>query len=458
MLSPTYAHAITDILNSSTYDALVNRKQGEWLEVDSQGRFYIVAGFVQKIWYMLRNFFSCSSLQSRLAATIDATCRNLFFAIVKTSPAPLDSESPVIRQFTPYIERLVTSIKKLRPSLYNANVVKDLKDLTRQPEVAEAKFALSQGKKPQLLAEGISGSYILVNRKGDPLAIFKPAEEEAGNPANPKGFSEKIAHGILRQFRITPGTSYQRERVAYLLDKDHFSQVPATFIAHMPRKYFSKFGTFEEDSLIKGSFQKFILGCKEAWDYYQILPSFLSSASGHKIPSHEIHKIAILDIRMLNCDRHMKNFLIDNDWHAHPIDHGYTLPGNASNLRFNWMNFTQAKAPFSQEALNYIHRLDPDSDIALIKRKVPSLDSAALFRVKVATLLLKKAAAKGLSAYQIGALMIGSHPESLMSLLNHFLPIATGRSSYFEINICQPLLTRHVDIDTFLTREIEKIC
>ena len=46
----------------------------------------------------------------------------------------------------------------------------------------------------------------------------------------------------------------------------------------------------------------------------------------------EIHKIGILDIRILNCDRNDANILIqqtgDSELILIPIDHGLSLPDN----------------------------------------------------------------------------------------------------------------------------------
>lgn len=46
-----------------------------------------------------------------------------------------------------------------------------------------------------------------------------------------------------------------------------------------------------------------------------------------------------------------------------PIDHGYTLPHTVSGLTdswFEWLNWPQSKAPFSEETKKYIERLDAE--------------------------------------------------------------------------------------------------
>ena len=55
-----------------------------------------------------------------------------------------------------------------------------------------------------------------------PVAVFKPADEEAGSENNPRGLSE---HVMREGFR--PGGGAVRERVAYKLDRG-FAGVPRT--------------------------------------------------------------------------------------------------------------------------------------------------------------------------------------------------------------------------------------
>ena len=46
-----------------------------------------------------------------------------------------------------------------------------------------------------------------------------------------------------------------------------------------------------------------------------------------------------------------------------PIDHGYTLPQSVSGFNdtwFEWLNWPQAKVPFSRSTKEYIARLDAE--------------------------------------------------------------------------------------------------
>ena len=65
----------------------------------------------------------------------------------------------------------------------------------------------------------------------------------------------------------------------------------------------------------------------------------------------EVHKIAILDIRLANCDRNGGNILVKRctgqqtcRWQLIPIDHGYCLPSTLADVSFEWMYWPQVIA------------------------------------------------------------------------------------------------------------------
>ena len=100
----------------------------------------------------------------------------------------------------------------------------------------------------------------------------------------------------------------------------------------------------------RGSLQEFI--------YYDELVSDLNPK---KFPVHEVHKIAILDIRLLNLDRNDANILVKYEhtdpppgvaWEDHepqvhliPIDHGYCMP---STLEVGWCDWVWYEWPQSK--------------------------------------------------------------------------------------------------------------
>jgi hypothetical protein len=368
----------------------------------------------------------------------------------------LDSSDKEYLRQQPIFKALRDKIKRSADCSYPSEIVRKIKELASCPELIEAREALKAGKAPQLLSGGISGSYILLGRKGQKLGIFKPREQEPGAAGNPKGFAHLGQKGL---FGVTPGTGFLRERVAYLLDKkSHFSGVPLTKITQIESKYFpSKSGVPADKAAFEGSFQKWIADAHPAYNDYQILPRWLSSANGDAIPSGQIHKIAILDVRTLNCDRHLENFLVDASLQkVFPIDHGYICPGNAESLRFDWINFPQAKVPFSQAALNYIEQLDPEADAELVQGKIPNVSEDMLKRLQIATRLLQIAAKKGLTAYQIADLFMRRKHEGLLHIINKFVPIPSTTPSYFEKNIWNEARSkRNVDLKLFLAKEVD---
>lgn len=75
----------------------------------------------------------------------------------------------------------------------------------------------------------------------------------------------------------------------------------------------------------------------------------------------EVHKIAILDLRILNLDRNECNILVKTKINKKngkrvktlvPIDHGMCFPDNLAVCSFDlaWLNWRQAELPFSTKS------------------------------------------------------------------------------------------------------------
>ena len=84
-----------------------------------------------------------------------------------------------------------------------------------------------KGLKPNLSYDGTSGTYMLRGPDKKTLAIFKPIDEEAFAPNNPRGHEGPFGSSTFRA-GVLSGESCVREAAAYLLDKDGFSGVPPT--------------------------------------------------------------------------------------------------------------------------------------------------------------------------------------------------------------------------------------
>ncbi len=98
-----------------------------------------------------------------------------------------------------------------------------------QPVIDGIMKGLNAGIVPELTFEGTSGTYFLKSTKHVPLAIFKPVDEEANAPNNPRGFTGKFGMQSLRK-GVLSGEACVREIAAYLIDKDGFSGVPETLL------------------------------------------------------------------------------------------------------------------------------------------------------------------------------------------------------------------------------------
>ena len=121
----------------------------------------------------------------------------------------------------------------------------------------------------------------------------------------------------------------------------------------------------------------------------------------------EVHKIAILDLRMLNLDRNLCNILVRCDkgcegnlenYKLVPIDHGLSIPDTLAinSYELAWLSFAQANEPFSQKTLNFIEQLDIEEDIRLLQYYLP-FRSECLRNMRISSTLLKIGAKAGLS-------------------------------------------------------------
>lgn len=106
-----------------------------------------------------------------------------------------------------------------------------------------------------------------------------------------------------------------------------------------------------------------------------------------------VHRIGILDMRLLNCDRHTGNLLVQQaprvpsaappaagraPYTLIPIDHGFALPEALDNPFFEWLYWPQTSVPFSAEVRAYVAGLDAAADVAMLRERVPGLREECL--------------------------------------------------------------------------------
>jgi len=274
--------------------------------------------------------------------------------------------------------------------------------------------AVERGVDPIPVRGGLGGAYYFRNYRGGSVAIVKPTDEEPFAPNNPKGFVGKVLGqpGLKRWVRV--GETGIREVAAYLLDHDHFANVPPTVLVKITHSIFNvnEMTTSKKENKRQtvskiASFQQFVAHDCDASDY-----------GTSSFPVAAVHRIGILDIRILNTDRHAGNLLVKNIENVGrypqvrgesvditPIDHGLCLPENLEDPYFEWLHWPQASIPFSEDELEYIYKLDAIKDTEMLRRELPMVREACLRVLILCTIFLKKAAEAGLCLAEIGAMM-----------------------------------------------------
>ncbi|MBA0591976.1 phosphatidylinositol 4-kinase gamma 5 [Gossypium raimondii] len=275
--------------------------------------------------------------------------------------------------------------------------------------VREIVEAMKFGIDPIPVCGGLGGAYYFRDCQGENCAIVKPTDEEPYAPNNPKGFIGKALGqpGLKRSVRV--GETGFREVAAYLLDYDHFANVPSTALVKVTHSIFNVNGE------VNGTKQQERKEFSKIASLQQFIPhDFDASDYGtSSFPVAAVHKIGILDIRILNTDRHAGNLLVRkidgggglDQVELVPIDHGLCLPENLEDPYFEWIHWPQASIPFSEDELEYISHLDPFRDSELLRMELPMIREACLRVLVVCTIFLKEAAISGLCLAEIGEMM-----------------------------------------------------
>ncbi|TXG57636.1 hypothetical protein EZV62_015465 [Acer yangbiense] len=275
--------------------------------------------------------------------------------------------------------------------------------------VKEIVMAMKNGVDPIPVHSGLGGAYYFRNCQGENVAIVKPTDEEPYAPNNPKGFVGKALGqpGLKRSVRV--GETGFREVAAYLLDYDHFADVPCTALVKVTHTIFNI------NDGVNGNKNQERKQVSKIASLQQFIPhNFDASDHGtSSFPVAAVHRIGILDIRILNTDRHAGNLLVRKfngtgsfgQVELVPIDHGLCLPENLEDPYFEWIHWPQASIPFSEDELDYINHLDPFRDSEMLRMELPMIREACLRVLILCTIFLKEAAAFGLCLAEIGEMM-----------------------------------------------------
>lgn len=305
--------------------------------------------------------------------------------------------------------------------------------------------------------ESVSGTYFLKRVESRPsfrsgpavTAVFKPADEEPGDSSptgsfvsSPSPVHPRVSpdgHDIVHSARLLsagfrPGEGAFKEVAVYLLDHHNFAQVPQTALA---RCTLGESGTNQLRTKM-GAFQVYVPNEGDADDWGPGI-----------FPRESVHRIAVLDIRTLNYDRHGGNILVTKRDSKHdlvPIDHAFTLPETVQAVPWAvWMDWPAARQPMSKETLTYISNLDPNSEARILRDELgETIRPGCLRSLKIATCLLQKGAAAGLSLYDIGSLMYTRDPDDafpraksvLEKIVDEALESSLQRQSHLHDPFC----------------------
>ncbi|KAL7576757.1 hypothetical protein ACA910_005672 [Epithemia clementina (nom. ined.)] len=312
--------------------------------------------------------------------------------------------------------------------------------------IEEARRAFAMGIKPDLVMDGSGGSYYIHDVKKNRIAVFKPADEEPYAENNPRGYlpQRKGEMEGLRQ-GIAPGEACIREVAAYLLDHEGFADVPMTTLAEARHPAFNNNGARLKVSEGGASIGAHSLGSssdltmlnpgvpKKVGSFQEFVRSECSmdDISPSKLSVEQVHKIAILDIRLLNADRNPANLLCrrlrDNSLELVPIDHGYCLRSmcDVSWMDWCWLDWPQLKEPLSARSRDYIRRLDTEADARILRERL-SISEEAIDYIRASTALLKAGVEAGLTMYDIAILCCrNDNLAETPSLLEHLTALAS---------------------------------
>jgi len=213
-------------------------------------------------------------------------------------------------------------------------------------------------------SNGTGGVYMIPLSDSEDKIVFKPQSEENES---------------------TGGNGFVKEYAAYLIDRG-LSSVPETFITTI---------NFKGAPSVLGSMQRFVKDSVDAEDYG---PS--------RFNTEDIHRVGILDVRILNTDRHSGNLMLNTvTGKVIPIDHGSAFPtlSNLQDISFEWLSYPQAKEPFSEALLADIEGINVFKDISILQQL--DFDIHTISAVFAATMLLKIYAKSGKNLYEIGSVL-----------------------------------------------------
>lgn len=240
-------------------------------------------------------------------------------------------------------------------------------------DVPSPLLALFASTVPRLrpVAQDCAGGTYLVEdaATGAPVGVFKPSDEEPATEGNPKGVTSQEELG---KAGFQPGEMWRREIAAYAVDQG-LAGVPETV----------EFTTGGQ----KGSLQAFRRSLGESWDF---LPG--------KFTAECVRRVALLDLVILNCDRHGGNMLVSEEGDGLiPIDHGLCFPSSLEDLDFEWQYWPQSSTPFDAEERRWAAALPAGVELSAALQRM-GIDTASADLAGCAAAVLKVGVETGRTA------------------------------------------------------------
>uniref|UniRef100_A0AAV1TR18 Ubiquitin-like domain-containing protein n=1 Tax=Peronospora matthiolae TaxID=2874970 RepID=A0AAV1TR18_9STRA len=267
----------------------------------------------------------------------------------------------------------------------------------------QALQGLALGLAPVLAMDGTGGTYFLKDPSHRNVGCFKPQDEEPFGPNNPRGLVGQLGQSGLRR-GILSGEACERELAAYILDKDHFAGVPATSLVESRHPVFNYTGSAGALHFKMGSLQEFVRH-----------DDVVSDLAPNQFSIHQVHKIALLDMRLLNTDRNDANVLVRKrrssiashvEYELIPIDHGYCLPQflEIGWCDWCWYNWPQLQKPLSIEDRAYVLSLSAQEDADRLAKRIP-LRRACRRNMIIAGMVVQQGVRADLTLYEIARTM-----------------------------------------------------
>ncbi|OII75996.1 phosphatidylinositol 3- and 4-kinase family protein [Cryptosporidium andersoni] len=372
-----------------------------------------------------------------------------------------------------------------------------------QKILAEVQLALSRNVHPKLTLDGTGATYRMYNAMGQVVAMFKPLDEEAFAPNNPRGYQGKLGQQGFRS-GVLSGEGASREVATAIWDGYYhgFAGVPETTLLEASHTAFNY-----------NSWNKFTLQMGDIFDPEPTLPKLKSNCyeTGWKLGAfqeyiatsetvgnfdscvfsiRDVHRIGILDICLFNLDRNDSNILViplqsnytmklpitthfgdisiasyesplstpdgrKTKYKLVPIDHGLCLPDVLDVAQFDWVwyDWPHSNIPFSKTELRIIKYMDPDADAERLKRKLLIRDEC-LRSMRVSIRWLKLASSMHLNLHQIAQFLCREDleiPSSMEQLIQISLQQAYRTLDATALVSSNRLGHIHIDLATTST-------